>query len=613
MGVNVTWLALSLPVLAAEADDPGFWDAIAGWVTIPRLLGVVVGLWVLSLIWYLCKTCWARGVIPLAPVKVTGGDVDAEGALEGLRAGLTQIKQTFQRMTPEYKLRRKYDTGGVLPRDREGRREEAVMYTSPLGPLPDSAILGDAEVEIAAGPVPVKVRLRLLYQLLIRLLCKVPVPWRKSYESLLIHVTIKFTEDGTARVQVWRKGKAVPPSEEPADDLGVLYRSVAFMILEARDKPFVGLRWKGVRSLADGLDAMYYYERNAQEEDFEKAQGCFAEATRLDPENAMALYFQGVTTWIERKPEAVLTAMKRFETAKRLLKSPRSRDERKLKALVHAGLAFCHAQLKHRHAGGPQEVKLAMEEAAAAREEWEQVQAKPDLMIRYAELMARSCDEGSVETRTEDRKRFLEAAKIGLEALEIDPKNPRLLNHLGWLFLKLTEWGDEPVTREDGVAQEFRGVPSETSERYFKRVLSDRQASPRTEKLTQANLCLLYATKRFRLSDDHKKYRRRCSDHGKKALKLDEGYVNGCRDLAFGLLRYSLHRGTGGPGAMNETDEKKAYDLFRQALRLCEDDIEKKAELSDHAEALLARLEMEGVEIDEKLRTRWTKRKSGEL
>ncbi|GAG86827.1 unnamed protein product, partial [marine sediment metagenome] len=75
-------------------------------------------------------------------------------------------------------------------------------------------------------------------------------------------------------------------------------------------------------------------------------------------------------------------------------------------------------------------------------------------------------------------------------------------------------------------------------------------------KLSNANLCLLYATPYFRKKSEEseipEKYFIKCRSHGEKAIEIDPGYINGYRDLTVSMIRY---------GKLNE-----AYKYYLKAL-----------------------------------------------
>ena len=567
------------------------------------VLALLLVAWGLLALWYRSKVKETEHHIPLAPVSADAG-FPVENTDEWLHTGLAGIFRTFERMRPEAAIRGRPDERKLednaknkLPEGERNRHDHAVLMT-----FPDP--LSDVVRSKAIAP-------KLLYG---TILARVPVPWRKQYESTLIRVAIKSKGEQQWFANVSRRvSREWETSEGDAErDLAALARAVGFMILKVWGSPFSGRNWRSVRRLADGLDALDRYKQEPKDAHFKEAQECFADAVQKAPKNVEALYFFGVTTMIDRTEEAIRTAENRFEQAKGLLKSPQSYYERKLKALVHAGLAFCHAQRWHRLGERkPEVLEAANKEAKTAQEEWDRALEGPDaelsprhLMILHARLMALSVDEGTAKTRAKDRERYLEAAKLASQALEYDPNSAMLNNHLGWLFLKLAEWGDERVSAPD-VPEELHGFPSETAERYLNRAASSGVGASR---LTYANLCLLCATPRFRLGPEYQKYRKRCIGQGKKALKLKPNYVNGHRDLAFGLLRYALHRGN--LDTVSAEDEKEAFRYYRRALSLSEQEfpdkfLEKQEEIIKDADTVLKELEAENIQISDELRGRW--------
>jgi tetratricopeptide (TPR) repeat protein len=110
----------------------------------------------------------------------------------------------------------------------------------------------------------------------------------------------------------------------------------------------------------------------------------------------------------------------------------------------------------------------------------------------------------------------------------------------------------QDVKAEDEISAELVGSTAERSEHYT-RVALDLYPQ---NKLSHANLCLLYATPRYLDEEEEGKkdeYLIRCRYHGLKAIQLDPKYINGHRDLAQSLIRYG------------EFDEAEKY--FKKALR----------------------------------------------
>ena len=141
-------------------------------------------------------------------------------------------------------------------------------------------------------------------------------------------------------------------------------------------------------------------------------------------------------------------------------------------------------------------------------------------------------------------------------------------NNLGWALLKLVEWGETQVPQ--GIAIDTGNKVFDTallSEKFLHRSISLNTQN----KLSHANLCLLYSTPAFR-EVDRKRYLTRCRYYGKKALLLDPKYINGNRDLAIALVRYG------------ELDE--AYSYYSGALQLSSDPDKKDEVIKDVVDEL---------------------------
>ena len=206
--------------------------------------------------------------------------------------------------------------------------------------------------------------------------------------------------------------------------------------------------------------------------------------------------------------------------------------------------------------------------------------------------------------------RFVRGAALTGRAIDLEPDNGMFYNNVGWALLKLVEWGGvilppdvdlrSPLRRArrrmSGAAHEplpwlhspdWSEVPlrqgitlgSESLE-YWRGVywesandqpidgaegtliaplceehLLQANALQPNEKLTHANLSLLYSTAWYRTGPPES-YLIRARYHGMKAIQLDPEYINGHRDLAIVLVRYG------------ELDE--AFHYYTEALRLAE-------------------------------------------
>jgi tetratricopeptide (TPR) repeat protein len=228
-----------------------------------------------------------------------------------------------------------------------------------------------------------------------------------------------------------------------------------------------------------------------------------------------------------------------------------------LRALLHSGLAYCRAQEFH-HLGRfkPQVLDEALRHAETAGAEWtkyqdEQKQRDPRAtvplhpLIPYTLALVTTVNEGAVADHSERVARFTRACELYARAIALDPHNGLFHNNLGWVLLKLAQWGID----QGGLAG---GTPTVLgSEEHLRRSL---ELNPRN-RLTHANLCLLYSLPHFR-DQTGSLYLSRCRYHGLKAVQLEKRYINGYRDLAVALVRYG------------ELDE--AYTHFVEALRLAD-------------------------------------------
>ncbi|MHC4529577.1 MAG: hypothetical protein ACYS29_17020, partial [Planctomycetota bacterium] len=284
-----------------------------------------------------------------------------------------------------------------------------------------------------------------------------------------------------------------------------------------------------------------------------KAKESFGLAVAADSENCEAAYFYGYILLFERTRESIATAIQLFG---RVVKT----EDKKLKALAKTGLAHCYGQQFHRLAKREENLLAqAGELVQEAGELWKDATKDKTVhrLILYTRALSMIADEGKGKPIKEVKKHFLAAACLLLQAIKQEPENAMFSNTLGWLFLKLAQRGIKNVVArnvkaEDEISAELVGNTAERSEHYF-RVALDLYPQ---NKLSHANLCLLYATPRYLdVKEQGKKdeYLIRCRYHGLRAVQLDRKYINGYRDLAQSLIRYG------------EFEEAEKY--FEKALR----------------------------------------------
>jgi tetratricopeptide (TPR) repeat protein len=543
---------------------------------------------------YLCATCcyWWRSreaddKIHLAPISVKGGISEKLGSREVgllLRTQFDAIKETFRKATGS----------NVSDFAAEAVSAEFPSINAALVDVSLKAVSSELRVKedlvVAIGPV--KIPVNAIIDLLCALPRKVPVFFRRRYLASLFHVSVVSVENET-QLLVYRKGTqpVAPVSSQPEvlkpsgsrpvgpdtskqkvmvqsgsrpmllarsakikgiTDFNGLLRDAAFMLLQMQGG-FEGRYWLGMRYFADGLDALDEYRHTSKDKLLKTAKESFGLAVAADSENYEATYFYGYMLLFERTRESIATATQLFE---RVVKT----EDKKLKALAKTGLAHCYAQQFHRLA--KREDNLLAQAGKLAEEAgklWKEATKKKTVhrLILYTKALSMIADEGKGKPIEEVKKRFLAAACLLLEATKEEPDNAMFFNTLGWLFLKLAQRGiknvvAQDVKAEDRISAELVGSTAERSEHYT-RVALDLYPQ---NKLSHANLCLLYATPRYLDEEEEGKkdeYLIRCRYHGLKAIQLDPKYINGHRDLAQSLIRYG------------EFDEAEKY--FKKALR----------------------------------------------
>jgi hypothetical protein len=313
------------------------------------------------------------------------------------------------------------------------------------------------------------------------------------------------------------------------------------------------------------VDGLEYLNRSLQSGNptlLDETVKNFFRAAEADEENYEALYIKGHILGAERVESSNVRA-------EELLTQALKTENQGLRALVHAGLANCYAQKYFRLAMRKTEI---MEKAQAHVEKaykcWEKVNKEQphawilaaDAFVRVLELMSKDWED--------NLESYRKVAELYFNAIKLEENNSAYSNALGFILLKLMEQlKEQEYTELDiGIPPDNLNVPQK-SEHYLKDSL---EVDP-SNKLAHANLCLLYATDWYR-EKNRKKYLELSRDHGLKAVELDQGYINGFRDLTISLLRYG--------------EIKQASSNFKKAINLTWD-IEKKKEIKDEIDKVL--------------------------
>lgn len=531
----------------------------------------------------------------LAPISVKGGITQEFGARQvGLviRTHLFAISDTFQKVTQtDASL---YTADAVIRefRDVIDQVRASIQLNPAEYPLdyPEYKVKEDLVVKVGTLEVPVGAVVN-LFLFLLRVL---PVPYRRRYEASLIRLSLVSIGPETQVLVYQEKKRETQPSPpevskrdraSTADvlsktaavgnltDLSNLLWDAAFMILEFDGRVFKGRNWLGMRWFVDGLVSVDEYRRTGKRECMSKAKQSFCHAAESDPDNYEALYVYGSMLAAELEQESNDKAVRVFTRALRT-------DKHKLRALIHSGLAYCYFQQFHRLAKrDPDVLATAKEHAEKARVQWRAAVGSDRLhpLILLSLALVQHADEGSGETRDDMKKRFVAAVPLYLEGIEIEPDNWRFYNNLGWVLTKLAEWGVEDVEPGVRLPQNVSPNAADAAEWFLQHALSLNPAN----RLTYANMCLLYATPRFRR--EREKYLDRCRYYGLAAVRLDPTYINGYRDLCLSLLRYG------------ELDE--AYEQFKEALRLAST-VEKDQEIIADAVSALENLRVSESELE---------------
>lgn len=553
---------------------------------------------------------WEAEKVPtLAPIDAKGGIAAETVGHAGMvvSANLSAITETF--------LKIKSGNATLHPASTIGRELQEIVdvvrasiHINPMAYPSEEikhVIKEDFILKVGLYIIPVGAMVRFFF-LFIRW---IPIPFRKRYENALLHVSLLSVGSETQLVVHGREVHGPVSTNEGEDregastanphvlmeiatvktltDISALLRDAAFMILQLHGKTTARWNWLSMKWLVAGLNALDEFRRTGKKDTIEEAQDCFQRSAEADPDNSEAMYVYASMLMARRNQADINKAIGIFNRAL-------TTEKPKLRALIHSGLAFCYAQKIHRLAESKTGAsEKAEQHSQQARIEWTKDpnagQLHPLILTRLA--TARIVDEGddSEQSREEVTARYLKAAPDVVGAIAIESDNWTYYNLLGWLLLKLAERDVDDLrglTLNEGYSTNH---PAPASEKYFHRSL---ELNPEN-KLTHANLCLLYATNWFRRSKIQSEFLHLCRYYGQKAIKLDPSYINGCRDLAVSLMRYC------------ELDE--AYNYYLKALKLA-DPAEKDREIMRSAKKVLDEIhnrKLDPIPITARERKRW--------
>lgn len=354
---------------------------------------------------------------------------------------------------------------------------------------------------------------------------------------------------------------------ETAAELENLMRRGAFMVLELSEATEPVGNAESVRHLADGLNILDRHAETGDDALLLGAEKHFKEAAHADSSNHLASYFYATLLLNQRSRQSIMLARQFFTRAE-------AHTQDMLKALVQTGLANCHMQCCHRLAARPEdELSKAEDYLEKAKTTWTQspaLSAEDAGDVPYLKepkehlhpwIVATEILKKHIKVEFEDsdtieknRPMYEGAVRDYLKAMENEFENAGLPNNLGWLLLKLSEGGLKGIGGvgfPEVIREKKLERLEELSEHYFLQAL---ELKPEN-KLTHANLSLLYATEFFR-EQGGTKYLEQSKFHGKKAIQIDSSYVNGHRDLAVSLIRYG--------------EFEEAYFYYLKALWLAE-------------------------------------------
>jgi len=386
-----------------------------------------------------------------------------------------------------------------------------------------------------------------IISILIYIFNLLPAPYRNKYLYKRIHVSIGSLGENHFQIKVYRKSKSktsikksnlgtkslLTSKIEDTENVEEAYRIAAFMILELHNTAFPGLKWQGISYFTEGLDHLDQYKQHPDSEIYKKIKKDFTNAIKADPNEIEARYFLGLILLSERKAEPIDQAIKHFNKAL-------NTNRLKLEALVHAGLSQCYIQQYHRLGMRKSNVlEKAKEQAKLAKSIWEENESqsspKPNSWIQYTLALTMVVDEGNAKTPEKIKEQFIPAINLCYKAIQSNKEHNLFNNALGWMLIKLSENNIIEFETNDDILEDLQGNIPSLAEKYLNKALS----SDKNNKLSNANLCLLYATPYFLSTPESNLIK--CRYFGERAIQIDPDYINGYRDLAVSLIKYEIY------------------------------------------------------------------------
>lgn len=469
-----------------------------------------------------------------------------ESGLGSLTSELDDINSTYKEMAKEFDM-------GDSP--VEHGKEFCTMITlssmalnlDPSEHPKDYLLLSGHLEKINVKTNKVEAPLHAIVNVFLWIIYRIPAPYRSKFVRKQLNVIIVSSTD-EYKITVYRKTRFTgQPSNSDllqgkltrriskSENESEPFRQIAFMILELHGKAFKGLNWRGMMHFTDGIVNLTKYMKRPDSKLLLQAKSDFENSIKADNCEYEARCFLGALLVAERKNESVDRAIGVFKAALET-------DRPKFRAFVHAGLAHCYSQQYHRLAKRTSEViGKAREHAGKASQLWNEIEDNPQPWIQYTLAITMIIDEG-VDITTSDKMKnhFIPAINLCYEAIGGDERNKLFYNTIGWMFLKLTENRILELKVEDEISETLAGIVPEKAEYYLKKSLE----FDKRNKLSNANLCLLYSTPYFQQKSKDslvpEQYLNYCRSYGKRAVKIDPDYINGYRDLAVGMIKYGL-------------------------------------------------------------------------
>lgn len=370
---------------------------------------------------------------------------------------------------------------------------------------------------------------------------------------------------------------------------GLLWDSI-FMIYQiwlGNDIP--GKNWEGMKHFTEGLMLVELYSKTNKIIHLDTAIESYKEASLKDYQNDEILYVLGYLLLHKRSEDSINEAVLYLSEA---LKT----KDLILKILINSALANCYSQMVHRlgknailldvarrHIRNGNEDKHLIEteheklkESEIGKDKERFIYSKVKLEYAEAFCSLTEASKGALDDKEAQEMYSLSARQFENAQKRISDLNgqqDKFSNEIGFINLTLAENTKTEDFEQKGINEKKL---SKLAEEYFLKAINNDPAN----KLVYANLCRTYATPYF-IKEDKLSL---CEEYGYKAIRLDENYINGYKDLASSYLAYNevdkgieqYNNAISKAAATNDKVEEIKNDIIKKLKNIIDEDIFKK-------------------------------------